>query len=76
MLADQTAKKREHTDGTANGKSGAEPMGLRVSRKPIKQWACRPVEGTYEIVSQVGEGTFRYFLPGKLEVPCTRRGIS
>jgi len=36
-----------------------EPIGLQVTRKPIKDWSWKSLEETYELITQVGEGTFR-----------------
>jgi len=53
MKADTTAKKQEKiVNSTADS-------FLSVRRKPVKEWSCRFVENSYEIIQQVGEGTFR-----------------
>ncbi len=60
--ADQTAKERASEDIKADARSAAEPGGLHLSRRAVKTWGCHLMEREYEIVTQVGEGTFRYFL--------------
>ena len=55
MEADQTAK----ADPLKSSKKPQE-FDLNVSRKSLKDWSCRFADHSYEILSQVGEGTFRY----------------
>lgn len=57
MKADQTAKVIE--EGKQSKSFHEEPIGLPVSRKSVNDWSWRSIEDHYEIVNQVGEGTFR-----------------
>jgi len=36
-----------------------QPGGLLVNRVPLSEWNCKPMEANYEIVTQVGCGSFR-----------------
>lgn len=58
MKADQQAKLFED-EKEGSGCFKEEPIGLPVSRKPVKDWSWKPLEDKYNIVTQVGEGTFR-----------------
>ena len=57
MLADQTAEEKEEKKLVVQQSS--EPPGLLLNRKSMREWNCRFLEDTYEILEQVGEGTFR-----------------
>ena len=37
----------------------AKSIGLPLSRKPVSEWNWRIMEDNYDIITQVGEGTFR-----------------
>ncbi len=37
-----------------------QSKGLVVHRKPVRDWGCRFADSYYDLVTQVGEGTFRY----------------
>ena len=62
MQADQTANETEEAKETCSD-SKTRPVGLPVSRKPVSEWSCKVMEKYYEIVTQVGEGTYRYLTP-------------
>ena len=57
MKADQTAKLSQNKDNKQT-----TPVGLQVTRKPLKEWCCRFAERCYDSLIKIGEGTFRYFI--------------
>eukprot|EP00826_Nyctotherus_ovalis_P057040 TRINITY_DN7792_c0_g1_i7.p1 TRINITY_DN7792_c0_g1~~TRINITY_DN7792_c0_g1_i7.p1 ORF type:complete len:331 (+),score=49.91 TRINITY_DN7792_c0_g1_i7:176-1168(+) len=59
MKADHEATQLE--DEKRGGCVEEEPIGLHKSRKPVKDWNWKFLEDKYELLTQVGEGTFRYF---------------
>jgi hypothetical protein len=59
MKADQSAKKQEE-DKLDRPNMRTQPVGLHVCRKSLQEWSCKLMESNYEIVTQVGEGAFRY----------------
>lgn len=58
MRADHKAKETEESKESKR-EFPSEPTGLPVHRKPVKDWSWKPLKDNYEILTQVGEGTFR-----------------